>query len=56
VLLSASKVEEAALAVVGHVVRHISEEKQIVPKVPLVEKRLVEVALVVVEFIRFGRY
>ncbi len=56
VLLSASKVEEAALAVVGQVLRHISEEKQMVPKVPLVEKRLVEVALVVVEFIRFGRY
>lgn len=56
VLLSASKVEEAALAVVGQVVRQISEEKQIVPKVPLVEKRLVEVALVVVEFTRLGRY
>lgn len=56
VLLSARSVEEAALAVVGQVVRQISDDKQIVPNVPLVEKRLVEVALVVVEFIRLGRY
>ena len=55
-LLSARSVEEAALAVVGHVVLQISDERQMVPKVPLVEKRFVEVALVVVELTRFGRY
>lgn len=56
VLLSARSVEEAALAVVGQVLRQISEERQIVPKVALVEKRLVEVADVVVELMRLGRY
>lgn len=45
-LLSPSKVEEAALAVVGQVVRQISEDRQMVSKVPLVEKRLVVVAWV----------
>lgn len=40
----------------GQVVRQISDERQMVAKVPLVEKRLVEVALVVVELMRFGRY
>lgn len=55
VLLSARRVDEAALAVVGHVVRQISEERQRVSKVPLVEKRLVEVAAVVVDLTRFGK-
>ena len=55
-MLSARSVEEAALAVVGQVVRQISDERQMVANVPLVEKRAVEVAADVVEFIRFGRY
>ena len=43
-LLSARRVEEAALAVVGQVLRQISDERQMVAKVPLVEKRSVVVA------------
>lgn len=55
-LLSARRVDEAALAVVGQVVRQISDERQRVAKVPLVEKKLVVVAAVVVELTRLGRY
>ena len=51
-LLSARRVDEAALAVVGQVVRQVSDERQIVPKVPEVEKRLVVVAEVPVAFIK----
>ncbi len=50
VLLSASKVEEAA--VVGHVERQVSEDRQRVAKVPLVEKRFVVVACVPVAFVK----
>ena len=50
VLLSARRVDEAALAVVGQVVRQVSDERQRVAKVPEVEKRLVVVAWVPVAF------